>query len=264
MPLISLPHRALISVTGPDAEHLLEGLVTSALPAEGEATGSALLTPQGKILFTFLLSRTASLADGGFLLECDTAEQAPLMQRLTLYKLRAKVEIAPFAGAVLVGGEEGLRDLRHDSLPRRTHAESGGQAAEGDSASYQAQRIEAGVLEGPGEAISAQDFPHDVGLDLTGAVSFSKGCFVGQEVVSRVKHRGTARRRPVRIEGANVEAGAPVVSGEREIGTVRLAKGGKGLAVLRIDQIGEAVSVGGEPATLALPPYATYALGAES
>ncbi len=253
MPLAQLPHRALLLVEGEDAAHFLEGLITSDLPNEGEARGSALLTPQGKLLFSFLVSRH----EDGFALECDSSEIADLTKRLTLYKLRAKVTLTPSDLPVFAGIADGLADTRHPLMGVRHY---GAANATETVETYHAHRASLGVLEGPSEIIANQDFPHDVALDLTGAVSFAKGCFVGQEVVSRVKHRGTARRRPVLVTGDGLEQGASIVAGEREVGTLRLVAGSQGIAVVRIDQLKGAVTVGGTPVTLAPPPYATYSL----
>lgn len=257
MPLAHLPHRALLAVTGEEGEHFLEGLITSDLPGEDAVHGSALLTPQGKILFTFLVSRS----DGGFLIECDARERDALLQRLTLYKLRAKVALAADDRPVFAGwNADGPTDTRHSDLGVRRY---GDVRADADRAAYDRRRVALGVLEGPDEVLASQDFPHDVALDLTGAVAFTKGCFVGQEVVSRVKHRGTARRRPVLVNAAGLAAGLPVVSGEREIGTVRLAVDDEAVAVVRVDQVkdADAVTVGERSASLSVPSYGTYLLG---
>ena len=257
MPIALLAHRALLLVEGEDAEHFLEGLITSELPAEGEARGSALLTPQGKLLFTFLVSRYGA----GLALECDTGDLDALTKRLTLYKLRANVTLSPSDIPVSAGWEDGsaggLTDTRHPLMGGRYY---GPVDATETAETYNAHRAGLGILEGPAEIIANQDFPHDVALDLTDAVSFSKGCFVGQEVVSRVKHRGTSRRRPVLVSGGALQAGQAIAVGEREIGTVRLAASESAVAVVRIDQLRGQATIDGHPVDLAPPPYATYSL----
>lgn len=257
MPLAPLAHRTLLLVEGEDAAHFLEGLITSQLPEEGEACGSALLTPQGKLLFTFLVSRH----DDGFALECDASDLDAFTKRLTLYKLRAKVTLTPSDIPVFAGWQtgvsDGLADMRHPKMGVRHY----GAADAMDSVdTYRVHRASLGVLEGPAEIIANQDFPHDVALDLTGAVSFSKGCFVGQEVVSRVKHRGTSRRRPVLVSGTALQTGQPIMVGEREVGAVRLVSGENAVAVVRIDQLRGPATVDGNPVGLAPPLYATYSL----
>ena len=257
MPDTVLPDRCLLLVEGEDAEHFLEGLITADLPGPGEVVGAALLTPQGKLLFTFLVSRHGD----GFALECDRGERDALIQRLTLYKLRAKVTLTPNDLPVTASAGEGLVDRRHPEMGMRLYGET---PANGSPDAYRAHRAALGVLEGPDEVLANKDFPHDVALDLTGSVSFAKGCFVGQEVVSRVRHRGTARRRPVLVADDAAKPGDAITIGEREIGTVRLAAGGNAVAVLRIDQVKGPASIQDRPVTLALPPYATYSLGSES
>ena len=215
MPTARLADRALVSVSGPDAEHFLQNILTVDLGdlAAGEARPGALLAPQGKILFDFLISR-----DGGdaFLMECRAGAEDDLLRRLALYRLRAKVEISKRDhGSVAVWWESGGASSENDSgaptldpdAPRgalrdrrfrlvdvfRSYGEAGGQASGADA--WLALRIEQGVAESGDDYELNDAFPHDVLLDQLGGVGFSKGCYVGQEVVSRMQHRGTARRR---------------------------------------------------------------------
>ena len=108
-------------------------------------------------------------------------------------------------------------------------------------------------------------FPHDIGMDLLGGVDFKKGCYIGQEVVSRMQHRGTARRRPVIVSGlpAGAAPGAPVMAGGREAGALGQPVDGKAIAILRLDRIENPAdaSVNGEGVVLTLPSWATYAFG---
>ena len=107
-------------------------------------------------------------------------------------------------------------------------------------------------------------FAHDIGLDLLGGIDFVKGCYVGQEVVSRMKHRGTARRRPVLVSGVTAAAaGTPVIANGREAGVLGEVVGGTSVAILRLDRITDpaAVTVGDQPVTLTLPTWATYQFG---
>ena len=106
-------------------------------------------------------------------------------------------------------------------------------------------------------------FAHDIGLDLLGGIDFIKGCYIGQEVVSRMKHRGTARRRPVIVSGVHSEAGTPVLASGREAGVVGMPVGGKAVAVLRLDRITDpdAVTVADKSVRLALPGWARYSFG---
>src|SRR5690606_1241652 len=132
-----------------------------------------------------------------------------------------------------------------------------------DDHAYQAARIAAGI------PVQGNDFPgndafaHDLGLDITEGIDFVKGCYVGQVLVSRMKHRGTARRRPVSACGLHAPPGTSVVSGMRDAGTIGQVIDGNAVAILRLDRITDlaAITVDGKPVTLALPQWAPYAFG---
>ncbi len=131
---------------------------------------------------------------------------------------------------------------------------------------FAAHRISAGIPEeGPDFGID-QNFAHDIGLDLLDGIDFIKGCYIGQEVVSRMKHRGTARRRPVIVSGIDAPAGTPVVAGGRDAGPIGEVVDGRAVAILRLDRITDpaAVTVDGKPVTVTLPPYAGYQFGEAS
>ena len=234
MPVVHLADRALIEVFGAEAEPFLQNILTTDLGTlgAGELKPGALLTPQGKILAAFLIARRGE----GFVLDTPAVLGDELLRRLTLYKLRAKLEIRKLApGLAAVGWDleptltdagSGLRDLRfgtravwrrYTDLPAATDSE-----AAWDLLRIGAAVGEIGVDYQPGEA-----FPHDVLLDQLGGVGFKKGCYVGQEVVSRMQHRGTARRRLL-----HVEAAAPLpATGHRDHGrrpTARSARHGAG------------------------------------
>ena len=239
-----LPDRALLRVSGADAESFLHNLITTdvaGLPA-GEARPGALLTPQGKILFDFLIWRDGD----GFLIETDAEQLEALTKRLTLYRLRAAVTLAPAGQGVTVSWDppvEGAADARFAkagiTLTRRA-----GRHGDGDPSAYHALRIGAGLVEA-GRDYPLQDaFPHDVLLDLTQGLSFRKGCYVGQEVVSRMQHRGTARRRVVLVEAdaALPAAGTELTAGGKPLGTLGSVDGARGLAIVRIDRAGDAIA----------------------
>ena len=249
MPAAFLPDRALIRISGPEAEHFLQNLVTTdvaALPA-GEARPGALLTPQGKILFDFLIARDGD----GFLLETATGQQADLVRRLTMYKLRAAVTIAaePEAGVTVSwGGEQdapALLDKRFAAAGTVLGRRPGRHAGE-DDGTYLDLRIAAGIAES-GTDFALQDaFPHDVLMDRNGGIGFKKGCYVGQEVVSRMQHRGTARRRVVLVGGETAlpATGTEITVGGKPVGTLGSVRGARGLAIVRIDRVGEALATG--------------------
>lgn len=248
MPAAFLPDRALIRVAGPDAEHFLQNLVTTDIDAVGrnEAWPGALLTPQGKILFDFLVWRDGD----AFLIETTGVLQDALIRRLSMYKLRAAVEIAVVGtpGITVSWGEDAaaddIRDMRFATagvpLLRRP-----GQHGDGPAAGYHALRILNGIVES-GLDFELQDaFPHDVLMDLNRGVSFKKGCYVGQEVVSRMQHRGTARRRVVIVSAEEPlpATGTPITSGGKTIGQLGTVAGSRGLAIVRTDRVGDAIAV---------------------
>lgn len=268
MPSARLPDRASLHVTGADATHFLQNLVTADIETlpEDEARPSALLTPQGKILFDFLASRI----EGGFRLDVAAGARADLAKRLTLYRLRSKVEIAASDEPVAAAwGEttDGLRDARFAAEGvRRLYGEAAERAG-ADRDGFLALRIGAGVAEAEADFPASDVFPHDVLLDQNGGVSFRKGCFVGQEVVSRMQHRGTARRRVMVLRGErHLTPGANLEAGDKTVGTVLSAAGTIAIAIVRIDKLadalrgGIAIAVDGVPVEAEVPAFAGYTL----
>ncbi|MER8633615.1 folate-binding protein YgfZ [Mesorhizobium opportunistum] len=280
MPFTLLKDRALISVSGPDAEHFLQNILTTDLDAlgESEARPGALLTPQGKILFDFLISRAG---ENAFRLECRADISDDFVRRLMLYKLRAKVEIAKSEqGLVSVAwGNESIAS-RSDSTAvadRRFDDESvtrsyAGAAQADDGAAWQAFRIAHGIAESGADYALGDAFPHDVLLDETGGVGFRKGCYVGQEVVSRMQHRGTARRRVliVQSELPLPAAGTELTVEGRPVGALGSSAGTIGLAIARIDRVkaaldaGRPILAGDVPVTLIIPTWAKFSFPQET
>lgn len=266
MPSALLADRRLIRVSGTGAEEFLNNLITADVEnlPEGEARAAALLTPQGKILFDFLIWR-----DGGdYLIETGVAEQDALLRRLTMYKLRAPVDLkAETVEGVSVFWNEtaptaGIRDGRFGKGGIDLYRMPGASAS-GDIAAYDALRVEHGIAQS-GRDYALQDaFPHDVLMDVNDGVSFKKGCFVGQEVVSRMKHRGTARRRVVTVsaEGALPTSGTEMTADGKPVGTLGTVCGNRALAIVRIDRIADALASGTPllaetvPVTVALPAW---------
>ncbi|ACL55723.1 YgfZ/GcvT domain-containing protein [Methylobacterium nodulans] len=270
MPIASLTDRAVLALTGDDAPGFLQGLITcnvETLPPD-EARLGALLAPQGKILFDFLLSR----AGDGFHLDAPRAVLPDLMRRLTLYRLRARVAFAqtPLRVFAAWGAEpEGswLRDGRLPALGWRLYAPEGGEpAVDATPEAFQAHRIALGVPESGADFALGDAFPHEALMDQLGGVDFRKGCYVGQEVVSRMQHRGTARTRvvPLLYPGAAVPAGTPVTAGARALGQTGSAAGDRGLGLLRLDRLadavaaGERVEAGGLSVRVAKPDFVTF------
>ena len=271
MPVAHLHDRALIALSGPDAEHFLQNIVTVDLDAlaAAEARPGALLTSQGKILFDFLVSRAG---ENALVLECRADVADDFVRRLMLYRLRAKVDISRQKQApVAISWETdstadspGLHDKRFTDRIFRFHR--GLPAADADVAAWHAFRIASGVAESGTDYELGDAFPHDVLLDELGGVGFRKGCYVGQEVVSRMQHRGTARRRFL-IADAETDLPAPgtaVTAGGRSIGALGSVSGPDGLALVRIDKVAEAmrdgipILAGDVPVHLEIPGWAKF------
>jgi folate-binding protein YgfZ len=236
--------RAVLAVEGPEAENFLHNLVTADVLglAVGDARYTALLTPQGKILFDFFVVRTAE----GYLLDCAASQFDELKKRLTFYRLRAKVTIA-HRGDLEVGvspgagfGEISYADPRLREMGWRMICEAGS-LPEGNG--FEAARIRLGLADSDGDIGSANLFPHEANFDQFGGISFTKGCYVGQEVVSRMEHRSTARSRilPVKFEGAAPPRGSEIRSGDKAIGTVLSSENDSALALIRLDRLEESV-----------------------
>jgi folate-binding protein YgfZ len=261
-----LPDRGVVKVAGDDARKFLNGLITCDLGkvTPARAGFAALLTPQGKIIVDFLLAEAPAADGGGFFLDCPRALAPALVQRLNFYKLRAKVlveDLSETLGVLAIWGGEaaseyglcyadprlpalGLRCMLPPHLAGNAAADLG--AALVEPAVYEARRIALGVPRGGLDFVYGDAFPHETDMDQLGGVDFDKGCFVGQEVVSRIEHRGTARTRvvPVAFDGFAPEAGMPVSAGDKTIGTLGSTAQGRGLAMLRLDRAADALAAG--------------------
>lgn len=257
---IVLADRGVIEVSGEDAAKFLHNLVTNDVAglAPGEARFAALLTPQGKIICDFLVF---SLGGDRFLLDCPLSLAADLLKRLNMYKLRAKVALADrsdsldsiaFPVATARPPIEALAlapDPRAAALGWRAIAEKGKIAASSARAEYEARRIEAGAPEGGVDFSYGDAFPHEADMDLFAGLDFTKGCYVGQEVVSRMKHRAQVRKRvvPYRAAGPAPAPGEAIRAGDLDIGVTGSAIGGAGLALIRLDRLADAKEKGDAP-----------------
>ena len=278
MPTVLLPDRIAVSVKGPDAGHLLQNLITTDLDAlkDGEAKAGALLTPQGKIMFDFLISRDGA---DGFRIDMRRDAADDFVRRMMLYKLRAKAEIAKQDQVVVAAswgndsdGPIGVVDTRFRLEPVFRVYSAVSPPESGDAGDYTALRIANAVAESGADYALSDAFPHDVLLDQIDGVGFGKGCYVGQEVVSRMKHRGTARRRVLNVRGAGdlPAAGTDLTVNGRVVGALGSVAGRDGLAIVRIDKAKAAMDAGQPilasetPVEVAIPSWVSFAFPADT
>lgn len=261
-----LPDRGVIKVSGDDARSFLNNLVTSDIDQvrPGVARFGALLTPQGKIVADFLITEAPTGHGGGFLLDCPLPLADALATKLGFYKLRAKVAVdnlsgglgvlAVWDGAPATPPDLAFPDPRLEALGWRILvpqdlAEKATQligATWLPPAAYDAHRIACGVPRGGADFAYGDAFPHETNMDRLHGVDFDKGCYIGQEVVSRMQHRGTARTRTVRLvlDATAPAPGTSITAGDKPIGTLGSSADGKALALLRTDRASEALDAG--------------------
>lgn len=261
--------RAVFRFSGPDAYRLLNDVVSGLVPSEGEvASAWALLSPQGKILAEGLVGQSEAV----LWLDVHQSVADDFFKRMKMYRLRAQVVIDDLRATHRVGFAEQADPQGINHMDRLGPIKLGyrviGTVDEStawvqDDGFYQKARIGLGILH-QGNDYGANDaFAHDVGLDILDGIDFAKGCYVGQEVVSRMKHRGTARRRPVIVTGVDAEAGSAVVVNGRDAGAVGQVVDGTAVAIVRLDRFadGAAVTVADRVVSVRLPNWATYGFG---
>ena len=246
MKFAKLDTRSLVNVTGEDAEKFLQALITCDVDhlSPGEGNFGALLTPQGKILFDFFIIRT----EAGFLVDVASALRDEFVKRLSFYKLRAKVVVAPADDLSVFAVWDGI--------PADGMAIADPRLPEMGYRLYGPQKPEGGTDYAYGDA-----FPHEALMDQFGGVDFAKGCYVGQEVVSRMQHRGTARKRVIVVEGDLPAPGTEIEAGGKTAGTMGSSNGAAGLAMLRLDRVldaGHALQAGGKTLTAKLQPWVKF------
>ncbi|MBN8891510.1 MAG: folate-binding protein YgfZ [Rhodospirillales bacterium 70-18] len=271
--LALLPDRGVIAVEGEDRVSFLQGLVSNdvALAAPGRAVWAALLTPQGKWLADFFI-----LVEGArLLLDCQRDQAAMLAQKLSRFRLRAKVTVRdesqawhvhaawgappqPLPGTVAAPDprlpEAGWRLLSPTPLP-----------ATADAAEWDTHRLALGLPDGARDLEADKTVLLEAGFDELSGVSWTKGCYMGQELTARTKYRGLIKRRlvPVRIEGPLPAPGTPILRDGVEVGAMRSGRGAIGLAQLRREALagplacGDAVLTPAPPAWMRLPETAT-------
>jgi folate-binding protein YgfZ len=281
-----LPDRGLVEVRGPDAAVFLQDLVTNDVESikPGEAMFAGLLTPQGKILCDFLIHMRDPET---YWLDCMRDQAEIIGKRLSMYRLRAKVEIADRSGDLAVGAAWGDKppegdgtflalyaDPRYAPLGKRfvmaaTVSEPASlAAATGSETAYNSHRVALAVPQGGLDYAYGEAFPHEACYDELHGVDFDKGCYVGQEVVSRMHHRGTAKTRIAAIEASAPldVGGAEIRAGEFPVGTLGSMDGTHGIAMLRLDRLEEAarhgipLRVGDTIITARTPPWASYSV----
>jgi tRNA-modifying protein YgfZ len=281
-----LPDRGVVKVAGDDARNFLHGLVSADILklTPGPARFCALLSPQGKIIADFLVVEAPAQDGGGFFLDVPRVLAKAVVDKLNLYKLRSRLiveDLSEVLGVLAAWDGEGMTafglcyaDPRLPTLGLRVmmppHRAADAAADLGaalvEAGEYAAHRIALGVPQGGVDFSYGDAFPHEADMDQLGGVDFAKGCYVGQEVVSRMEHRGIARTRavPVRYEGAAPASGMAVMAGGRQVGTMGSAAGGRGLALLRLDRVadahsrGEPLLAGGIPIEPIKPDWARF------
>jgi folate-binding protein YgfZ len=287
-----LSDRGVIRVAGEDARDFLHGLVTADILKlrPSMARFCALLTPQGKIVADFIVVEAPTLVGGGFFLDLPRPLAETVVDKLSLYKLRALVTIEDRSESLaILAAWDGTgstptgvcyADPRLPTLglrvmlsPQRAADAAGGLgAALVDAGEYDAHRIALGIPQGGRDFSFGDAFPHEADMDQLGGVDFAKGCYVGQEVVSRMEHRGTARTRtlPISYDGAAPASGVGVTAGGRQVGTMGSTAAGRGLALLRLDRVADALSrgeslvAGGIPIRPIKPDWAHFTFPGES
>jgi folate-binding protein YgfZ len=258
--------------------------------APGSPRFAALLTPQGKIITDFIIAEASAEDGGGFFLDCPRALVPTLVEKLNFYKLRAKViceDLSEVLGVLAIW--DGSGDSEYGlSFPDPRLAQLGwrvmlpphlaGEAASDigaaliDAEAYEAHRIALGVPRGGLDFIYGDTFPHEADMDQLNGVDFDKGCYVGQEVVSRVEHRASARNRvvPIAYDEFAPTSGLPVMAGDKQVGMLGSTAKGRGLALLRLDRVGDAHSAGialeagGIAIRVVKPAWATFDLPGEA
>ncbi len=266
MPITLLTGRGVVEVAGPDRVGFLQGLVSNDVTAAGpnRAVWAALLTPQGKWLADFFI-----LAEDDRLLLDAEADHVPLLvQRLSRFRLRAQVTLRDASAdfSVLAGWGGAVPPPATLSAPDPRLPEAGWRAlvaqqvaADASEADYDLHRLRLGLPDGSRDLEPEKSVLLEGGFDELGGVSWTKGCYMGQELTARTKYRGLLKRRivPVVVEGGLPPRGTPVLRDGVEVGEMRSARDGHGLALLRLDVLasGGTLSAGGAVLTPRVPGW---------
>lgn len=256
MPIARLSSRALISITGDDARPFLHNLLTQDVEtlADGELRFGALLSPPGRLLFDLFI-----LGQGNrVLLDVAADRRDALIQRLSMYKLRARVEVAADDRPVFAAWPEApagfIPDPRTPLMGGRLYGEAEPDAVQAD---YDAHRLSVGLPDPTADAPQDKTYPIEADFDLLNGIDFHKGCFVGQETTSRMKRRGAIKNRmlPLDFDGPPPAFGAEVLKGELRAGEVLSGRDGSVMALLRVDRLDGDLTVDGRPVRLRRPAW---------
>ena len=259
MPFTLLPDRAVLEVTGADRVSFLQGLVSNDVTAAqpGRAVWAALLTPQGKWLADFFISADTDR----LLLDVEAAQAAMLTQRLTRFRLRAKVAVAPVPLHVYAGWNEPPPPGAAPD-PRLPGAGWRWLTAEQPTATatpedHDLHRLALGLPAGSRDLEAEKTTLLEAGFDALGGVSWTKGCYMGQELTARTKYRGLLKRQliPVRVAGALPPPGTPILADGAEVGTMRSGRDDRGLALLRLDATDRTLHCGDAVLTPFIPSW---------
>ena len=257
MPIARLDSRALISITGQDAKPFLHNLLTQDVEtlADGQLRFGALLSPPGRLLFDLFI-----LGQGDEVLLYVAADRRDaLLQRLTMYRLRARVQVAADDRPVFAAWPDApagfMPDPRTPLMGGRLYG--GDATADAGQADYDAHRLSIGLPDPTGDAPQDKTYPIEADFDLLNGIDFHKGCFVGQETTSRMKRRGAIKNRmlPLDFDGPPPAFGAEVLKGELRAGEVLSGRDGSAMALLRIDRIDGDLTVDGRPVRLRKPAW---------
>jgi len=242
--------RQILEVSGTDAAKFLGDLVTNALPSEGALTYAALLSPQGKYLADFFLLKRGD----AYWVDVDAGLAAKLAQRLTMYRLRADVTIAPLDVAVATG----LSDAPASALPDPRHPDMGWRdydGAAGHEVDWDALRVAHIIPQTGVELIPDDSYILEMGFERLNGVDFKKGCYVGQEVTARMKHKTELRKGLARVSLSDaVPVGSTITAGDKEVGTIFTQSRDQALAYIRFDRAKGVMQAGSAEVTLDLIP----------
>ena len=276
-------NRTLVKFEGPQAQKLLNDVITGTVSKNPDtASWWALLSPQGKIQAEGLIGWFG----GAYYLDVPLQAKDNFLRRMNMFRLRAKADITDLGDSHRIGWSAGRPAPKKGVI---VHADGRGPHCRQqtgfrliastkdthdwleDGKKHALERVKKGIME-LGEDFSADSlFPHDIAMDLLGGVDFDKGCYVGQEVVSRMHHRGAARKRPVLVEFSDEDneparAGEDIMIGDRKIGTMGTTIMGRGIGIARLDKVKnpKGARVAGRQASLVIPPWASYDFALDS